>query len=233
MKIKQEKHMKLFQFLIGLLLVVGSGAVADHALSAQSKQYTDYTASFPKDVYPDTGNRLPAIKRDDLGDAGKKLFDAKGPSDTFGPGSIRLYSLPVAEYSETTNDFLRHKAGIDSRTVELVILVTAREADCAYVWNAHEPQGLKAGLSKETIDVVKYRKPIAGVAEKDAAIIQLGREVLEKHHVESATAAHALTLFGKQGLVNIVSLMGDYASTEILLNTFDQHVRPTEKPLLP
>jgi 4-carboxymuconolactone decarboxylase len=225
--------MKSFRFLMGLLLVVGGCVTADDALGAQSKPTTADASSIPKDIYPDTGNRLPAIKREDLDDAGKKLFDAKGPSDTFGPGSIRLYSLPAAEYAETTNDFLRHKAGIDPRIVELVILVTAREADCAYVWNAHEPQGLKAGLPKETIDIVRYRKPIANVAEKDGAIIQLCREVLEKHHVDSATAERALKLFGKQGLVNIVSLMGDYASTEILLNTFDQHVRPAEKSLLP
>jgi 4-carboxymuconolactone decarboxylase len=226
--------MKSFQFLIGLLLVVGSAAVPDHALRAQSNPAAlDSVKAFPKDIYPDTGNRLPAVKREGLDEAGKKLFDAKGPSDTFGPGSLRLYSLPVAENAETTNDFLRHKAGIDPRIVELVILVTAREADCAYVWNAHEPQGLKAGLAKDTIDVVRFRKPIVGMGEKDAAIIQLGREVLEKHHVNPATAAHALSLFGKQGMVNIVSLMGDYASTEILLNAFDQHVRPAEKSLLP
>jgi 4-carboxymuconolactone decarboxylase len=221
------------QILLGLLLFLGFGIVAKYYLHAQSKQLPSETASFPKDIYPDTGNRLPAIKREDLDDAGKKLFDAKGPSDTYGPGSIRLYSLPVEQYAETTNDFLRHKAGIDPRIVELVILVTAREEDCAYVWNAHEPQGLKAGLPKETVDIVRDRKPLVGVEEKYAAVIQLGREVLEKHHVESATAAHALKLFGKEGLVNLVSLMGDYASTEILLNTFDQHVRPTEKSLLP
>jgi 4-carboxymuconolactone decarboxylase len=92
---------------------------------------------------------------------------------------------------------------------------------------------LKAGLPQGTIDVVKYRKSPEGLAEKDAVIISLGREVLGKHHVSFATAARALSLFGNQGLVNIVSLMGDYAATTILLNTFDQHVRPTDKPLLP
>ena len=88
-------------------------------------------------------------------------------------------------------------------------------------------------MQQQTIDVVKYRKSTEGLAEKDAVIIALGREVIGKHHVSSATAARALNLFGNQGLVNIVSLMGDYASTAILLNAFDQHVRPTDKPLLP
>jgi len=27
--------------------------------------------------------------------------------------------------------------------------------------------------------------------------------------------------------------MGDYAATAILLNTFDQHIRPADRPLLP
>ena len=153
--------------------------------------------------------------------------------DSFGPGGLRLYSLPVAEDMGDVNDFLRHKSGLDPRLVELAILVTAREEDCEYVWTAHEPQGLKAGLQQQTIDVVKYRKSTEGLAEKDAVIIALGREVIGKHHVSSATAARALSLFGNQGLVNIASLIGDYASTAILLNTFDQHVRPTDKPLLP
>jgi 4-carboxymuconolactone decarboxylase len=131
------------------------------------------------------------------------------------------------------NDYLRHKSGIDPRLVELAILVTARECGGAYEWTAHEPQGLKAGLQPQVIDVVRYRKPVKGLAEKDAVVIELGREAIGKHHVSSEVAARALGLFGKQGLVNIVSLMGDYAATCILTNTFDQHVRPADKSLLP
>jgi 4-carboxymuconolactone decarboxylase len=233
---------KSFQSLMVLLLVIGTSVAAGHGLSGRSEQATTPAAvtsspasagTFPKDVYADTGNRLPAIKRDAMDDAGKKLFDARGPVDDFGPGGIRLYSPSVAEHMGSVNDYLRHKSGLDPRLVELAILVTARESDSEYVWTAHEPQGLKAGLQPETIDIVRYRKSTEGLAEKDAVIILLGREAIGKHHVSSDVAARALNLFGKQGLVNIVSLLGDYASTAILLNAFDQHVRPADKPLLP
>ncbi len=234
--------MKSFQFAIGLLLLIGTSVAAGHALSRGAEPASSAAAgtpaqasagTFPKDVYADTGNRLPAIKREDMDDAGKKLFDSRAQADSFGPGGIRLYSLPVAEHMSEVNDFLRHKSGLDPRLVELVIMVTARESDSEYVWTAHEPQGLKAGLPQQTVDVVKYRKSTEGLPEKDAVIIALGREVFGKHHVSSATAARALSLFGNQNLVNIASLMGDYASTELLLNVFDQHVRPADRPLLP
>lgn len=233
--------MKPYQSVIGLALVIGTSVAAGRALSERPEQAAaaggmssqTSAVAFPKDVYPDTGNRLPALKRDDLDDVGKKLFDARGTGGAFGPGPIRLYSEPVAQYMGDVNDFLRHKSGLDPRLVELVILITAREYDCEYVWTAHEPQGLKAGLQPDVVDVVKYRKGTDGLAEKDAVIITLGREVIRKHHVTSEVAARALKLYGKQELVNMMALMGDYASTTILLDTFDQHVRPADKPLMP
>lgn len=233
--------MKPFQSVIGLVLVIGTSVAAGRALSGRIPQAAPAagmasqasTAAFPKDVYADTGNRLPALKREDLDDAGKKLFDARGTGGAYGPGPIRLYSQPVAQYMSDVNDFLRHKSGLDPRLVELAILVVAREYDCEYVWTAHEPQGLKAGLQPEIVDAVKYRKSTDGLADKDAVIITLGRQVVQKHHVDPDVAARALNLYGRQGLVNIISLMGDYASTAILLDTFDQHVRPADKPLMP
>jgi len=131
------------------------------------------------------------------------------------------------------NDYLRRKSGLESRLVELAILVTAREMDCEYVWTAHEPAAQKAGLQQEIIDTVKYRRPLTKLGEKEAVIVQLGRDSIGKHKVGSDTFARASKLFGNQGLVNVVSLMGDYASTSILLNASDQHVRPKDKSLLP
>ena len=150
-----------------------------------------------------------------MDDAGKKLFDARGPNvDAFGPAAIRLYSPSVAEHMGAVNDYLRNKSGLDPRLATAAILVTARECESGrHIWTAHEPQGLKAGLQPDVIDVVRFRKSAEGLPEKDSVIIQFGREAVGKHHVSSEVAARATKLFSKQELVNYAALMGDYAAT--------------------
>ena len=235
--------MRSLTTLIGVLLVMVTSLVAGHGLTRLSAQANSGAGgkstqasggALPKDIHPDTGNRFPAIKREALDETGKKLYDARAAgADAFGPGGIRLYSPPVAESMTGVNEYLRRKSGLDPRFVELAILVTAREMDCEWVWTSHEPAAQKAGLEQEIIDTVKYRKPVTTLGEKEAVIIRLGRESLGKHKVDSDTFARVMKLFGNQGLVNVVSLMGDYASTSILLNASDQHLRPGDKPLLP
>jgi 4-carboxymuconolactone decarboxylase len=233
--------MRSSQTLTGLL-VLGITVATGHALSGRSDEAVSGAARqssqasgriLPGDIYPDTGNRFPAIKREELNEAGRKLYDARGVADGFGPGAIRLYSPPVADAMTNVNDYLRRKSGLDPRLVELAILVIAREMDCEYVWTAHEPVAQKVGLEQQVIDTVKYRRPLTTLGEKEAVIVQLGRDSIGKHRVGSDTFARAVKLFGNQGVVNIVSLMGDYAATTILLNVADQHVRPRDTSLLP
>jgi 4-carboxymuconolactone decarboxylase len=225
--------------LMALLLVIGTGVTLGYGLNYMPPQAgsgngsSGAVSSFPKDIHPETGNRLPAVKRDNLDEASKKIYDAGATGSDYGPQRLRLYSGGAEEFSSGLNTFLRRKAGLEPALVELSILAAVREMDGEYEWTAHEPAALKAGVSPQVIDIVKYRKPLTGVEEKQATIIELGREAVGKHKVSSETYARAIKLFGDRGLVNIVSLMGDYSSTAILLNTFDQHVRPTDKPLLP
>lgn len=222
--------MKRVHTLTGLLIL---GLTVSAAPGAGGQASPVSGGAFPRDIHPETGNRFPAIRRDALDDAGKKLYDARGVADGFGPGAIRLYSPPVAEAMTAVNDYLRRKSGLEPRLVELAILVTARELDCAYVSTAHEPAARKAGLEPQIIDAVKYRRPLTALGEKETVIVQLGREAIGRHTVGADTFARAVTLFGHQGVVNIVSLMGDYAATSILLNAAGQHVRPREQSLLP
>jgi 4-carboxymuconolactone decarboxylase len=193
--------------------------------------------ALPADIDPESLNRLPRVRRDELDDAGKKVYDAVAGDGRLlgldGPIGIRMHSPRVSEYMTMGNQYLRFGAGIEPRLMELAILVVAREMDNQFEWTAHEPPALRAGLDQRIIDVVKFRLPAIGVGDKEAAIIQLGREALGLRKVEPETFARALQLFGRRGLVDMVSLMSHYAATAVLLTTFDQQLRPNQQPLLP
>ena len=236
-------HGKARLVAIGLMTLAwtGWGGMAQPVAAqkpATEKSSSASGAALPKDVYPDSRSRLPLVKRESLDEAGKKTYDdAKGDPNSLvglqGPGGIRLHSPRFAEAARPANQYLRFQNKLGRRLSELAILVAAREVNQQFEWTAHEPAGLKAGLEPQIIDVVKYRKPTTGLGDKEASIIQLGREVFQTRKVSSDTFAHALKLFGDETLVDIVSLMGNYASTSILLNAFDQQLLEGQKPLLP
>ena len=236
--------MKLFRSFGYLLLAIGTSVAVGSNPSQQAPSRASSGSSqtaaeaLPKDVYPESGNRLPFLKREDLDEFGKKFFDAlpeqeRSPTGMLGPTAIRLHSPRVADYMRTGNQYLRNQSGLGPRLVELTILVAARGMDSQYEWVMHETAARTAGLEQEIIDIIKYRKPLTGLGEKDAVIIQLGREALGNHKVSSDTFARALKLFGRQPLVNIVSLMAHYTATAMLLETFDQQLSTDRKPLLP
>ena len=225
--------------LIAASVLIGytpSSLAAQGASGPRDKTAGKYTATLPKDVYPDSGNRLPFIKREDLDEAGKKLYDSivsNSSSTLRSPLGIRLYSPRLDEYVWKESQYLRREAAHGRRLFELAVLVTAREFDQQFAWTVHESAALKAGLDQNIIDIVRYRKPLTGLGEKEATIIQLGREAVGKRKVSSDTFARALKVFGEKGLVDLVAVMGRYASYAVLLNTFDQQLYPGWKPLLP
>ena len=196
-------------------------------------------SEMPSDIDPQSGFRLPLLRREDLDEAGQRAYDrANTPGKTIvglrGPAGIRLYSPKTTEAHDTINQYLRFKAGFDAKLREIAILTVAREMDSQFEWAAHEPEALRTGVPAETIDVIKYRKSTldAGLSETDAAVIEFGRQLFRDHKVTSAAFARVRALFGPGQLVDLVMLMGNYAATAALLAAFDMQV-PDGNPLLP
>ena len=191
------------------------------------------------DIDPESGFRLPLLKREDLGEVGRRYYDrANTPGGHSivglrGPAGIRLYSENSLEHAQGLNRYLRFETRFSPRIRETAILVTAREMDCQFEWTAHEPEARKQGVTAEVVDVIKHRKSTDELGEIDATIIDLGREIFVDHKVSPATFARAKALFGSHDLVELVMLMGMYASTAALLIAFDMQLRPGQEPLLP
>jgi hypothetical protein len=94
-------------------------------------------------------------------------------------------------------------------------------------------QALSVSLEPAVIDVIRKNQPVTKLGEKDAVIIQVGREIFRTHKLSSETYAHALSVLGKTNLVDSVALMADYARVCATLTAFNQQMPPGFKQFLP
>ena len=191
----------------------------------------------PSDIDPESGFRLPLLKREDLDEVGKRAYDrASTPGKTIvglrGPSGIGLYSTKTVEAHTTINQYLRFQV-FPPNIREVAILTVAREMDSQFEWAAHEPQALKDGVTPDVIDVIKHRKSTQGLDETYAAIIEFGRQIFHDHKVTPEAFARVKALFEPAKLVELVMLMGNYAGTAALLTAFDMQLPAGQKPLLP
>ena len=216
---------------IGLLflpVVLLSGATAEAQQTA-----------LPPDIHPVTLSRLPPINRAELDPEGQKALDARAtpPTPGPGPGHVTVYSPRATEGLGLIGRALGVPRGegfpLGARMFQLVVLITAREIDQQYEWSAHEPAGLRDGLEQSVIDVVKFDRPVTGLAEKDATVITFLRTLMREHKVSSDLWAKMVTLFGRQRTIDIMMLMADYFTVGTMMNAVDQHLPPDRKPLLP
>jgi 4-carboxymuconolactone decarboxylase len=231
--------MKASKIFAVILLAGIASATLPKAGFGQNPAAGATAAALPKDVYPDSRFRLPLPRKEDLDDYGKRVYDTmvdpgrRSLVGLNGPAGIRMYDPKVAEMMNTANLYLRRDTGFGDRLTEIAILTTAREMDNQFEWSAHEIASRKAGVEPAIIDIIRFRKPVAGLGEKEALIIGFGRELFGRKKVSSPTFAEALRLFGRRGLVDLTSLMASYSATAALLNAFDMQLPEGQKPQLP
>jgi 4-carboxymuconolactone decarboxylase len=225
---------------VGVILLAGAiGVLAGGRIHAQNAATADSGTALPKDVYADSRNRLSLPKREDMSDADKKVFDELTTGDRLPPGAkapVRLYSPKLAKPLSDAHHYLKFESGLGDRLTTIAVLVTAWELDSQFEWTQWELRGRKAGsphVDQSIIDVIKYNKPVTGLAEKDAVIITFGRELFGQKKVSSETFAQGLRLFGPRGMVDLTNLMALYTQTALELTAFDQQLWEGQKPLLP
>jgi 4-carboxymuconolactone decarboxylase len=177
-----------------------------------------------------TLSRLPPVTPEDLDEQGQRLLAAR-PDFNPGPGPthVTIYSPRERDLGIPTGE----SSPVGARYFQLAVLITAREIDQQYEWTAHEPAGLRQGLEQSVIDVVKFDRPVAGLSDKDATLINFGRALFREHRVSSELWADMVSHFGRQHTVQIMAIMGEYFRVGIMMNAVDQHLPPGREALLP
>lgn len=189
----------------------------------------------PADIDPSSGARLPYLTRADLGEEGRRLADIfvrnGQPADPVsGPLAFAAYNVPVANALLDLHDAAVGKGTLDAHTRELAIMVASRETNYTLEWNGHESAALDAGVDAKVLDIVRRDLAPDGIAERDAAVIRFGRELLRDHRMSSDTFAKAVELFGERGAMDLVAVMSTYAVSGFYAIAVDE--RPPGQPVL-
>ena len=169
--------------------------------------------------------RLPNLTRDNVPPEFLEAFDEvtaeSGGVITGGPGSIAINSPEMARRRAHLTNYLRYESTFPKRIQELAIIVTARAMDCQYVWNAHAPAARNQGVPDALVDAIRDKSSLPNLALDESAIINYASEFFQTHKVSTTTFDAALNQFGSQHLVEITALIGHYAQTSMILNTFE------------
>ncbi len=182
--------------------------------------------------------RLPPATRESVPKGHQEAFDklvkSMGEVPVYGPSSVLMHVPKARLLQDGLNNYLRTESCLPKKTLELAMLVMAREMDCQYIWHAHAASARKEGVRDSVVDSLRDRKELPALLPDEAAVVCYAREFFKRHYVGSGTFQLAMEQFGRQGVVELGLLLGMYCTLALLINSFDTDM-PSDRtePLLP
>ena len=177
--------------------------------------------------------RLPQANRESVPENQREAFDeivkAAGSVPRFGPGSVALHLPHAHQRLMGFNRFIRSESSLAKKLQELAMLVTARELDCQYIWNAHAASARAAGVSDPLVDALRERKELPSLADDEMAVVRFGQEFFRTHGVSRGTFQLAMEKLGQRGAIELALFLGNYASLALVVNSFDVDLPPDRK----
>lgn len=167
-------------------------------------------------------DRMPPIPADRMTEAQQKAaaeFAAARNSAPSGPFGVLLRVPELMDLGFKWRQHVQSRSVLDQRLTEFVILLTARQWTQQYVWNAHYPAAIKAGLKPDILAAVAEGRRPNQLSEDEAILYDLVMELQRNLGVSDATYARALAQFGEAGIVETASTAGYYALIAMVLNT--------------
>lgn len=178
------------------------------------------------------GNRFKPLAYTELTPEQRAFADkeiAGGRRPDTGPFNMYLRSPQMAELVRPYSDYLRFKAPAPRKYKEIAIMLTSRYWGGQYVWYSHRQQALDAGLSPAFISAMAAGERPAAMTADEATMYDFCSQLLSTRQVSDANFKAASALIGERGIVEIVSLMGQYTGLTMLF-VVDRYPVPTGVP---
>lgn len=171
------------------------------------------------------------VNKEDVAPEHHPLFDelAALRGRVSGPSTVVLHSPGLARPWNQVSEYLHRDSIVEPRSAEIAVCATARERDCGYVWNAHVPLALKAGVPRDTITAIAEGRPASDLPEPDRTVVLYAQQLLRDNRVDADVFDRLLKAHDPRWLVELTAWTGRYAALSGILNAFEvTHAAPAE-----
>ena len=146
---------------------------------------------------------------------------ASGPRGLVeGPLRVWLQSPGLADKAQALGAFCRYGTRLPPKFSELAILVTGAFWRSGFEWAVHAPIAIREGLSEPIVESIRKgeRPHFSDPAEE--AIYDFATQLHRDHRVEDTVYARVCDLFGQEGAVELVGILGYYTLISMTINAF-------------
>jgi len=179
-------------------------------------------------------SRAPEISRDAMTAEQQTIYDdiAGGPrGGVRGPFKVLLHSPKLADAVQRLGAYVRYDCAVPWKLREMAILITARHWTAQYEWFAHAKIAREAGLADAVIESIRNGRKPDFTDDAEETVWRFATELYTRRRVSDAAFAAAQALLGRQGVVDLVGLMGHYNVVAMTLNAFEVEVPDGSVPL--
>jgi 4-carboxymuconolactone decarboxylase len=143
-----------------------------------------------------------------------------------------LRSPEVMNRARAMGDYLRFTSVLPPRLSEFAILITARKWTQNYEWDAHSQLALQGGLAADIVKAIADGRRPDKMAVDEDVLYTFCDELHRNQSISDATYARAVSVFGEQGVIDIVGISGYYTLLAMVLNTARTPVPAGHTPAL-
>jgi len=185
-------------------------------------------------IVASTGNkepRFPEIKREQMTDAQKRVFEeiARSRGEVRGPFGVLLRSPELADRWQRLGEYVRFKSSLPPRLNEFAILITARFWESQFEWYAHKPLAIKGGLAESIAEDLAQNKRPANMKPDEELVYDFCTTLHQKHFVDDKLFKRALETLGERGVIDLLAVNGFYGAVSMVLNVAEIPIPPEEK----
>lgn len=167
--------------------------------------------------------RFPVIPPEQMTSRQKEVADAiaGGPRGGLrGPYLALIHHPELADKLQALGEHLRYGAAISPANIEMVVLIVARHMNCQYEWFAHERIARNTtDLADSIIKALQINAVPPEMTGEQATLYRFSKEVIAHGQPTNSTYDEAIKHFGREGVLDIISLVGYYSLIAMVLNT--------------